>query len=231
MKFLFDCDDTLYDLERPFYQAVQDLDLPLHQEQIPSFYTSYRKHGDAIFDQVQSKKMSVDESGIYRILNACQDFRIPLERCGALRFQERYRFYQNHISLSKPLQEWFASSRSEKAILTNGEKNHQMEKLQALKIPSYIPDDHIFISDVIGYRKPDPRAFDAVLVKCKGPSLDWVYIGDRYDHDIVPAKQKGMRTIHFNRHRRLEGPLADHIVYQDEELVALLLKMERGESV
>ena len=34
MKFLFDCDDTLYDLERPFYQAVQDLDLPLHQEQI-----------------------------------------------------------------------------------------------------------------------------------------------------------------------------------------------------
>ena len=231
MKYLFDCDDTLYDLEKPFDQAVEDLALPLRKNQIASFYKAYRKHGDAIFDQVQAGKMSVDESGIYRIQHACQEYQIPLKMDAALCFQERYRFYQNHISLSPVLLGWFSSSQSEKAILTNGEKNHQMEKLRALGIPSYISYDHIYISGEIGVRKPDLRAFEIVLSCCGGAASDWVYIGDRYDHDMVPAKQVGMHTIHFNRHHRVEGPLADQVVYTEEELVTLLHRMERGEKI
>ena len=47
------------------------------QEQIDSFYACYRAHGDAIFSKIQTNQITVDQSGAYRILKACEEYGIP----------------------------------------------------------------------------------------------------------------------------------------------------------
>jgi HAD superfamily hydrolase (TIGR01549 family) len=55
-----------------------------------------------------------------------------------------------------------------------------------------------------GYRKPDPRIFlhaieRAGLTPADAPRI--LFVGDRNDLDILPARQLGLRVLHFNRSR------------------------------
>lgn len=53
----------------------------------------------------------------------------------------------------------------------------------------------IILSEEVGIRKPDTRIFKLALEEA-GISVDKaVYVGDRYDNDILPAKSLGMYTI------------------------------------
>ena len=49
-------------------------------------------------------------------------------------------------------------------------------------------------------------------------------MGDNYINDMQGAKSAGMKTIHFNRHHQVSGPLADHVVYSAKELVEFIKK-------
>ncbi len=59
-----------------------------------------------------------------------------------------------------------------------------------------------------GYRKPDRRIFFHALAQA-GLSADdahrVLYIGDRNDLDVLPARELGMRVLHFNRGRSRHG--------------------------
>ncbi|WP_290155330.1 hypothetical protein, partial [uncultured Dubosiella sp.] len=69
LKLCFDCDDTLYDLSWPFRMSASHLfaDGQLDPIDMERFYLDYRKAGDEIFDQIQTGKISIDESGRHRI--------------------------------------------------------------------------------------------------------------------------------------------------------------------
>lgn len=53
--------------------------------------------------------------------------------------------------------------------------------------------ENMFISDVIGYTKPDVKAFETVQEKMKlDPEETW-FIGDTFEVDVIGAKmQDGM---------------------------------------
>lgn len=65
-KLMFDCDDTLYDLSWPFRKCMEEF-LPDVDVDMNQFYADYRKFGDRIFDKLQQGKITIDESGVYRI--------------------------------------------------------------------------------------------------------------------------------------------------------------------
>lgn len=59
-----------------------------------------------------------------------------------------------------------------------------------------------------GYRKPDPRIFHYALAQAGLSATDAhrvLYIGDRNDLDVHPARKLGMRVLHFNRSRSRTG--------------------------
>jgi putative hydrolase of the HAD superfamily len=60
------------------------------------------------------------------------------------------------------------------------------------------------LSALTGWRKPDPRAFQAAAEALGLPASACIMVGDRIDNDIVPAKALGMAAIRFKtgRHRR-----------------------------
>ncbi|KGX91125.1 hydrolase [Pontibacillus halophilus JSM 076056 = DSM 19796] len=81
------------------------------------------------------------------------------------------------------------------AILTNGKEKEQWRKIIQLNLTSVIPFEHIFISEDIGYDKPDPRAFQHVLKTLNVEARSATYIGDSWTHDIQGSIGVGMNAI------------------------------------
>lgn len=229
LNLCFDCDDTLYDLQEPFNRSVKQF-IPVLPVSLPFFYKVYRKVGDRVFDLEHEHVITSDDVGIYRIYGACKELSIPFTLEQAADFQDAYRKYQGQISMQPVLHEFFASTSARVSILTNGQEGHQKDKVRTLGMYDYIGDDAIFTSEGIGYAKPDAKAFQTVCDRLSIPYDTMYYIGDNNIKDMEGAKAAGLHTIHFNRHNLQEGMASDYIVYNEDQLVALLKELERRES-
>ena len=226
MKFCFDCDDTLYDLSYPFKKACNELLNLDETHDLESMYTIYRSCGDEIFDKIQDGSISIDESGIYRIRQMCKIYHIDVEEDLYREFQRVYKTLQKEIFMSNVFHDFFRSTISELAILTNGQDEHQRMKLKALDVFKYFKEENVYTSGQLGFAKPDPRSFKTMFSNMKENISDWYYIGDNYTNVMEGAKKVGIKTIHFNRHHGFEGTSSDHVVYSENELVNLLRKLE-----
>lgn len=59
--------------------------------------------------------------------------------------------------------------------------------------------DVIVISETVHLFKPDPAIFQVGLDQAHIAPAEAVFVGDRPDNDIAPAKALGMRTVRFKR--------------------------------
>lgn len=59
--------------------------------------------------------------------------------------------------------------------------------------------DAIGISDTWGVAKPDPAFFDRVRDITGAGPREILYVGDRLDNDVIPARRAGMRTVLLRR--------------------------------
>jgi 2-haloacid dehalogenase len=64
----------------------------------------------------------------------------------------------------------------------------------------------IVISGEVGMVKPDPRIFQALLVKVNRPAGECLLIDDSLDN-IAAAQALGFQTIHFHNPTQLAGEL------------------------
>lgn len=230
LKLCFDLDDTLYDLSWPFKMAVADLlpQLLSRKYDLNKMYKEYRAYGDNIFDDLQKGKITVDDSGVFRILKISEQYGLNMKYEDAVKFQNTYRNYQKSIFTDPYLFEFLKEYPGDVAILTNGEKEHQLEKAHALQVEEWVDPKKIFVSGALGYRKPDPRAFQSIMAKMNANPEEWIYIGDSYENDMEGAKSVGMKTIQINRHHNKTGPASDYVVYSEKELVKLLNELNKA---
>ncbi|MFC3995134.1 HAD family hydrolase [Nocardiopsis sediminis] len=62
-----------------------------------------------------------------------------------------------------------------------------------------LPADQIHVSDDWGVSKPDPAFFDRVLEVTGHAPGEILYVGDRLDNDVLPAKEAGMSAALVRR--------------------------------
>lgn len=62
-----------------------------------------------------------------------------------------------------------------------------------------LPTDFIATSDDWGVEKPSAEFFAKVVEAAPAPAGEIVYVGDRIDNDVAPAKKAGMRTAYLQR--------------------------------
>lgn len=124
-------------------------------------------------------------------------------------FDNAYNFNLNHI---KPYLEmvslikYLLKQNYYVAIISNGDYQHQIKKISALKIDQYIILNMIFISDCLVFAKPNPEIFLQVASRQNLLPQKTLYIGDNYINDIVAAQQVGLKTFWFNyRHVHLSS--------------------------
>lgn len=80
-------------------------------------------------------------------------------------------------------------------LITNGTPAAQYGRLDALGIRSLF--DGIFVSDEIGFAKPDPRFFGYVLSAAGAAREDCIVIGDSLTSDIAGANAAGIYSVWY----------------------------------
>lgn len=82
------------------------------------------------------------------------------------------------------------------SIITNGaaddHADSQRSKIEALGLLHEV--DSFWISDALGYRKPDPRAFTPAVAAAGCSANDCLFVGDSLAVDIAGANAAGMRS-------------------------------------
>ncbi len=79
-------------------------------------------------------------------------------------------------------------------ILTSSPMNLSLSKLEKIGIADIF--DFMFFGDnPIGLSKSKGTAFDYAINQIGFSGEDYIYIGDRLNSDILPAKNKGMSTV------------------------------------
>lgn len=100
-------------------------------------------------------------------------------------------------------------------IATSADHSGADEMIAALKrVGAERYFKHFFSSMDLGYKKPDPRFFSAIVLKLGLQPLNCAMIGNLYEKDIVGAKAAGLTTIFFNENF-LPGdfPKADFMIH------------------
>ncbi len=77
-------------------------------------------------------------------------------------------------------------------VLSNGNHAQQLDKLASTGLDRYI--GVVCTSELIGFAKPDPRAFQEFVNRLGVAHGDVVFLGDSPDHDIAGARAVGIRA-------------------------------------
>ena len=105
------------------------------------------------------------------------------------------------------------------AVVSDAQTAYGLPELRAAGLAQYF--DPVIISGDYGYRKPDPRLFQAALSALQVPPQDAIFIGnDRY-RDVLGARQAGMKTILFCPNGAPGGPAEtepDYLLYNYADL-------------
>ena len=95
--------------------------------------------------------------------------------------------------------------------------------------------DVVVISEIVHLFKPDPAIFQYGITEAKITPEEALFVGDRPDNDVGPAKAAGMKTVRFKRgiQYTLYNPtdpalIADETVETVEELAAAVRRVAGG---
>ncbi|MGQ9462512.1 MAG: HAD family hydrolase [Candidatus Fervidibacter sp.] len=82
------------------------------------------------------------------------------------------------------------------AVASNATPNYETT-LHSLGIAQIV--DAIFLSDIVGYAKPDPKFFLFILEQTKMTPVETVHVGNSYWHDIIGARRASILPVYFDR--------------------------------
>lgn len=105
-------------------------------------------------------------------------------------------------------------------IISNGFKESTELKIGNTDLAKYFKT--IFISEIIGFNKPDKAIFDHALGTSNALAAESLMIGDSVEADIRGAQAYGMNAIYFNPECKEKPDDVVHQIYCLSELVNIL---------
>jgi len=88
--------------------------------------------------------------------------------------------------------------------ITNGDGEQQRAKLARMGFLPWL--NVVVISGELGVAKPDPRIFAALIERARVPAEAILFVGDRLDKDVWPARACGMASLHLDRSASSNAP-------------------------
>jgi putative hydrolase of the HAD superfamily len=217
----FDLDNTLWDFDRSSilaFDKIYDI-FKLIDYGIPSashFHHTYFEHNNRLWELYRQGKIDKDFLKIERFRLPLKDYGIVDEKL-ATDLGESYTDYAARLVALVPNTMEVLSYLKEKNydihLITNGFLEVQSVKMEASGLDKMI--DKSFVSEVVGFKKPDHRIFYHAMEKVDATLDECVMIGDDLSVDIIPAKEIGMTHIYFNRKKISHNEKID---YEIEDL-------------
>lgn len=106
------------------------------------------------------------------------------------------------------------------AAVSDGQKIWAEAEFKSLKLGEVF--EFAVISGEHGFRKPDPRMYEAALKKLHMKASEVIFIGNDMYRDIYGAHQMGMKTVFFHSNQGEQdfcGAEADYVIYEFPELL------------
>lgn len=211
----FDLDDTLYSRERIYqhiFEIMQSSVVKINYS-FKAFYSVFQKYSEIEYEQFISRQKSRLAYKNDRVIRTYQHFGKSISLDEAIIFNGLYFYFYEAIEPRDGAVQLLAMLKEkgyQLFVLTNGPVEDQMRKLRHLKMETFIPSDHWFISDGINCTKPDPEIFQYVqqALDLKGEEI--LYIGDDLNNDILGPQELNWHTIWLNAGDYDDNP-ASHV--------------------
>ena len=220
---LMDIDDTLLDFGKCAEQAMRigfaECGFPFDD----STYAVFTRINDVLWQQIERGELTTQQLFEFRWNRIFEALGIDAD--GAA-FEQRFLALLYETAIPVDGADEVCRYLKGKYILCAASNAFHDQQLNRLKMAGLLPFfDHVFISESLGYRKPETAFFDACRAFLPGVAADeCVMIGDSLTADISGGKAAGMKTIWYNHTRRPvpEHCEADQIVESLPELKNLL---------
>jgi HAD superfamily hydrolase (TIGR01549 family) len=204
IKFIIsDLDDTLCDYQKAKNNAKSRINEYLIENfcvDILKFWRYYDLIEPQLFQQFIKKEITRKEYRFHRYYEVLKRNNIDnssLAKKLNYLYMKHANFNINLFDDVKPFFEFLAIQKIQLAILTNGPLDGQKDKIRSLNLFEYVP--RIYVSEEIGFSKPDKKAFDFVLGKINISPSQVLMIGDSFEIDIQGARNAGISGILVDR--------------------------------
>ena len=154
-------------------------------------------------------------------------------------FNEFLDFYEQYVELYDDTLGFLEACRDKYllALVANGNDLRLSRFIKKFNLSVYFDD--LVISGETPFKKPDSFMFDYVITRRSTKVEDTMMIGDRYDTDIIGAKNLGIKTVLIRRDQKEHNKnytnpryMPDYSVYSLSEVSKLLQRLEEnGASV
>ena len=184
-------------------EIFNDYELIKYYDSFESFYDIYMAKNHQLWEQYSKGEITKDFLSLERFLYplriaGCEN--IELAKTLGTDFLYRTTQQTNLVEGAIELLEYLKEKKYNLSIISNGFIEVQYTKLRRSGLLPYF--SNIFLSEEVGYQKPDIRFFQAVLAKLSTKSTECIVIGDNIQTDIQGANNANIDAIFYNREGR-----------------------------
>lgn len=199
----FDLDHTLWDHETNSRKVLDDLYTVFNLESRIKFSKSdfliqYAKINFQLWDDYNHNRIDRDY-----LRN--QRFRLVLESCGTKETDDSLEmsdYFLNHCPRQGAIMDGadmvleYLTKKYSMSIITNGFEDVQKVKLETSNLDKFF--SHLFTSESIGKKKPDPEIFEFAMNTVGHSKEEVIMVGDNIKADISGALNAGITPIFYN---------------------------------
>ena len=199
--FLFDADGTLFDFTLAEATAFRTVYEGYGFECSEKIIALYSKINDNLWKTFETGAITIEGIKTQRFIRLFDELGI---KCDAFDFNDKYVVELAKgaflVDDAKEICEKITSLNKTIYIVTNGITQVQKTRLSKSLIKDHISD--CFISEQIGFQKPDKRYFDFVFSQIPRISKDRVLlVGDSLTADIAGGINANIDTCWFNKNK------------------------------
>jgi YjjG family noncanonical pyrimidine nucleotidase len=198
----FDLDNTIWDFNSnsfdALYIALDKLQLLKKIGSYEVFFLIYENVNAELWERYRQGLITKKDLSVQRFEASFEKHGTPLSFGGGI-VNEAYLtempFQTKLVEGARKVLEYL-HGRYEMAIITNGFKEVQYEKIHKSELSKYFRK--IFISEEIGAQKPGRKIFEYAIKSMNAPKKSTLMIGDSWEADIVGAMNFGIDQIYYN---------------------------------
>lgn len=194
---LIDIDDTIFDFEKcsknSFLKTLEKFNLKFKEQD----FSYFNKVNHILWTKQKLGEINIKEVFIKRNYLMGKYFNLDIEK-GL--FNDLFvKFLYDEIEMVDGIEDLLLYLSDKYKIFTasNGIFKMQENRLKKSNLDKYF--DKIFVSDKIGYEKPDKKFFQKIMDLTKFSNDDLIMIGDSIKSDIIGAKNSKIKSIYFNK--------------------------------
>lgn len=197
---LIDIDDTIFDFEKcsknAFKKTLKKLDLSYKEKD----FSYFNKVNDILWTKQKLGNINIEEVFIERSNMMSKYFGLDIEK---EIFNNLFvEFLYDEIEMIDEVEGLlsYLSDKYQIFAASNGVYDMQVNRIKKSNLDKYFKD--IFVSDKIGFEKPDKRFFQKIMNFTKFSNNDLIMIGDSIKSDIIGAKNSNIKSIYFNKENK-----------------------------